>query len=113
METPGQDWLTWRLQDKDTLALNSNILAMEGVGLRSVEMFNTSSNTWSILTSLPVDIEYGQAVTLSNNLVNAMDRNSDTVYTSHDLQTWTKTVISNFDNGEREVGLAHLVPVEL
>ena len=93
--------------------LNSTILAIGGVGLRSVEMFNTSRNTWSILTSLPVDMEYGQAGTLSNNLVYAMDRNSDTVYISHDLQTWTKTVISNFKNGEREVCPAPLVPASM
>ena len=100
---------------------NENIVVIGGAGylrglrlrLRSVEMFNASTNTWSFLTSLPNSMEYGQAGTLSNNLVYAMNENSNTIYTSFDLKTWNKTVISNFNSGERGVYPAPLVPASM
>ena len=96
------------------------VIGGRGAALRSVDMFNTILNTWTVLTSLPVDMYFGhdfghdmllgQAGTLSNNIVFAMTYDSDTVYTTNDLKTWTKTVISNFDSGTREVFPAPLVP---
>ena len=94
--------------------LDGNILAIGGaVNGRSVERFNTEQNTWSPLTSLPVDMYLGQAGTLTNNLVYAMDRNSGNVYTSDNLLTWNETEISNFNSERRETFPAPLVTASL
>ena len=95
--------------------LHGDILVIGGADdeAKSVERFNTSLNTWSVIESLTVDVDWGQAGTLRNNVVYVIDSNSGTIYTTNDLKTWNETVISNLNSLWRETFPGPIFPASM
>ena len=95
------------------MVYNNDILVMGGVGgSRKVERYMPSSNTWSELPSLPVAMNRGQAGTVGD-IVWAVDDVSSDIYTTNNMVTWNKTVVSGFTSGWRDIFPAPLVTPDI